>query len=206
MVDRILNFPDYCNFHKNLLVEELYFLKSPLHLHYGKCAVIGKLFEEDHKYYLQNICLRALDKQYQIKTGTLKILLLEANKTHQFVNGVCAEVFGETVFCSKATKYEEFVNELPKTSKDLLISLRMMHGSFKEGEDVASGTQTAPISDTDLNKDAIERDLRKFTENYQVAIRVNEMNVVNQAEELLALNLGMRKVFQNPNRIQNNYK
>lgn len=41
------SFPEYTNFHKFLLIEELALAESPIKLHYGRCNVIGYLSASD---------------------------------------------------------------------------------------------------------------------------------------------------------------
>lgn len=40
--------PDYCEFYKNLLVEEIVLCDNPAVLHYGKCSVIGYAMRKDN--------------------------------------------------------------------------------------------------------------------------------------------------------------
>lgn len=55
----------YCNFYKNLLVEELAYI-IPSRLHYGKCSVIGRIVQCGHDFYLESLTLTSVDRLVQI--------------------------------------------------------------------------------------------------------------------------------------------
>lgn len=43
--------PEYCEFYKTLLVEDLSFIHHPSLLHYGKCSIIGYIYQDEFSYY-----------------------------------------------------------------------------------------------------------------------------------------------------------
>lgn len=52
---------DYCDFYKNLLVEELAYI-IPSRLHYGKCSVIGRILRSGEQCYLESVTLDSVDR------------------------------------------------------------------------------------------------------------------------------------------------
>lgn len=52
---------EYCNFYKNLLVEELVYI-LPSRLHYGKCSVIGRIARCGQQFYLKSLTLTSVDR------------------------------------------------------------------------------------------------------------------------------------------------
>jgi len=52
--------PEYCHFFKTLLVEELELETDFERLHYGQCAIIGRLVLESKFYRLENVRVKSL--------------------------------------------------------------------------------------------------------------------------------------------------
>lgn len=51
---------DYCTFFKHLLVEEVALKKDYSSVHYGKCAVIGRLSTNSNQLRLENVRVKYL--------------------------------------------------------------------------------------------------------------------------------------------------
>lgn len=200
MLGGLLDFPKYCDYPKNLLVEELVFTSSPVRLHYGKCAVIGQLYREDNKYYLQNIRLSYLDEQHQMETGAIKILLLDmGNGSFQkFVDNKFAEVFGEAVFWPITESVDNQNTTAPTTTKDLVQQLRLLNIDSSQIENM--DPDESQITST-FDEEAVEQAIEKFNSNYVPAIRISVMNLIDQAEKMIAYNLELRKVFEEQRKV-----
>lgn len=198
MASKILHLPEYCNLFKQLLVEEIVFYESPFDYHYGKCSVIGKLCIKDQMYYLQNISLGCLDKEYCLKTGSAEILLLptayRSNSTDisslcNLINGSFYEVHGETVFSVRNHP------EAPvKTTEEMIISLRINNLSSTENTEDTSNLELKDISMSlsQLSETKIEADLQTFMKNHVPALQVHTINEIDQAEEVIHCNLQLR--------------
>lgn len=194
--------PEYCDFYKNILVEELVYIINPVKLHYGKCAVIGKLLCEERKYYLQNIRLKCLNETYQLPTGSVRTLLLPSTDQNSFPTNTFAEVFGEAVLWD-TTNIDQIAvqvdRNLPAKSKDLMQFMcdKQLQLEREKGDD--QQRKPTGMCDKSMNSTvrmALRRELDELKRRYIPAIRVHKVNVIDQAEELIECHLEMRLVQQ----------
>ncbi|KAH8255009.1 hypothetical protein KR032_002222 [Drosophila birchii] len=95
--------PEYCDYFKTLLVEELVLESDYQNLHYGKCAIIGRLLVADH-FRLENVRVRNLPEDFSLPEGALSLLLLGLTydkATEQRVSNGCYCILrGEVVLCN----------------------------------------------------------------------------------------------------------
>ncbi|XP_022215859.2 uncharacterized protein LOC111069930 [Drosophila obscura] len=95
--------PQYTNFFESLLVEELVLEPNYLKLHYGKCAVIGRLTVLAERYRLENVRVKSLPRECSLPGGILSVLLLGLDITKvsklNLISGCHCIVRGEVVLC-----------------------------------------------------------------------------------------------------------
>lgn len=197
--------PNYCENYKCLLVEELMCTVHPVRLHYGKCMVIGKLVVDNFRYYLQNIQLKCLGDDYQLPTGSVRILLLTSTADRSFhrIVGHFAEIFGEAVLwdTTQSTNNRIAIQQdyvAPKTSCELIQVLcnRQME---LERERELTPRQPTGMSDRSMNstvKSRLRQQLEDMRTQYEPAIRCHRVNAIDQAEELIGCHLELRLVNQ----------
>lgn len=200
----LLNFqiPTYCEYYKNLLVEEIHFLPNPIKLHYGKCAVIGRLILDQRKYYIENVKLNFLDDKCRLQTGDIRVLLLPSTETEAMPIGCLVEIHGETVAWLAD---EEFARNkvqddipVPTTSKDLILHIRDMQHQLEQAKSLPLRQPTG-MNDKSMNssvKMALRKELSEMEKNYVPAIRVVTCKCIDQAEELIHCNLELRLIRQ----------
>lgn len=60
----LLKIPEYCEYYKNLLVEDVVFQSNPMEMHYGLCSVIGRIWQCNNTgtFYLENIKIPSINK------------------------------------------------------------------------------------------------------------------------------------------------
>ncbi|XP_017013439.2 protein modigliani [Drosophila takahashii] len=135
--------PEYCHFFKTLLVEELELETDLQKLHYGQCAVIGRLVLESKFYRLENVRVKSLPENLSLPEGTISLLLLGLTRekaVEQSVSiGSYCIVRGEVVLCNvvhansrtlTARGVHEKVSSLshdPAAQKEFLSWLRLTH-------------------------------------------------------------------------------
>lgn len=195
---KLLKLPKFCDIYRFLIVEELIFVETPLHFHHGKCAVIGRIAIDDGDYYLENIRLNALNKEYQVPTGSLRILLL-LNKglSDRSVNSF-VEVNGETVFWRKTEGTTHHSKIIHKSTIDLARAIRskLVHLKDEADESHEFYDKQISIEECTFDEDKIREYLKSFSEKYVHAIKVHNMNIIDSAEEVMCCNLQIRKILQ----------
>ncbi|XP_017040170.1 uncharacterized protein LOC108087341 [Drosophila ficusphila] len=96
--------PEYCHFFKTLLVEELQLETDYQKLHYGQCAVIGRLALKTDHFRLENVRVKSLPKNYQLPEGAISLLLLgltiDKACDQRVAAGCYCIVRGEVVLCN----------------------------------------------------------------------------------------------------------
>lgn len=204
MASKILHLPDYCNVFKEFLVEELVFYESPLDLHHGKCSVIGRLHERNNLWYLQNITLNCVDKEYQLPSGAVEILLVPTNyhadgaSTFQnMVSGWFYEVHGETGFYSQSDGHQK-----PFTVAEMIIKLRIAHMTFNESM-TDYELPDIPRNACTFDEAIVQRDIENIGKTFVPCIQVHTSNPIEHPVELLQTNLELRLLRQR--RRQENY-
>lgn len=195
MASKILKIPDYCDIFEFKLVEELS-LSDPLDLHYGKCTAIGKLACDETSYYLENIKLQFMKEEYQLPTGSVRIILLPVSKPTEIKIGACVEVHGEAAFWQTDLSWDERGNNLPKTTRDLIVYLRRKYIKFNDLDSQAILDEKEIPDDHSLKDDDIKETMTQFTCSWKPAIHVYTMNIVDEAEELIHCNLKMRLLWK----------
>ncbi|XP_017141946.1 uncharacterized protein LOC108155564 [Drosophila miranda] len=117
--------PPYIDFFETLLVEELALEPNYLKLHYGKCAVIGRLTVVSEKYRLENVRVKSLPEECSLPEGILSVLLLGldiAKASEQNLSSGCyCIVRGEVVLCCV-----QFPNSPTLTTGGVLSLLQAM--------------------------------------------------------------------------------
>lgn len=190
MASKILRLPDYSRSFKFFIVEELVFFESPFDFHYGKCSVIGKLFSRNDLWYLQNIALMCLGKEYCLKTGSIEILLLstayrkkagDQTSLQNLINGSFYEVHGETVFWNT-------IDSSSLTISEFITQLRIQHLAVDEDFYL----KEIPESSFQLDENDIKQYTEQFLETNIPAIQVRTINEIDKAEELIQSNLKLR--------------
>ncbi|XP_016991294.2 uncharacterized protein LOC108053207 [Drosophila rhopaloa] len=98
------NTPEYCHSFKTLLVEELELQTSYLRLHYGQCAIIGRLALKSAHFWLENVRVRSLPENYSLPEGAVSVLLLGLTREkaieQRVSTGCYCIVRGEVVLCN----------------------------------------------------------------------------------------------------------
>lgn len=196
--------PKYCENYKCLLVEEFVFAVHPARLHYGKCMVIGKLVLENARYYLQNVQLKCLGDEYQLPTGSVRILLLTSTAdSAPLPIGHFAEVFGDAVLWdTRETTSDRIVMQAdyiaPKTSCELMQMLGDSQMQLERERGVAPRPPTG-MSDKSMNsavKSMLHKQMEAMRTEYEPAIKCYRVNAIDQAEEMIACHLELRLVDQ----------
>ncbi|XP_062122790.1 uncharacterized protein LOC133836358 [Drosophila sulfurigaster albostrigata] len=104
IVDLAEKLPKYCNYYKHLLVEELVLEADFRQLHYGKCAVIGRLCAIPDHFKLENVTVPHLPSDCKLPTGAVSVLLLNFNYDAPgdttLAHGNYCVVRGEVVLCN----------------------------------------------------------------------------------------------------------
>lgn len=197
---KLLSLPKYCDTYRFFLVEELLFVRSPLDYHHGKCSVIGAVVFKDGNYYLENICLRAIGKEYQIPSGSLRILLLLDKVLEDKCINSFAEVNGEAVFWRSADDTNTHLAAMPKTTVDLIKMTRSMHfRPAKENNEVQFDADHINKEECVYDEDKIKQYLGDFDREYVHAVKVHTLNIIDIADELMYGNLKLRRLTENLN-------
>lgn len=195
---KLLKLPEFTGIYRFFIVEELIFVETPLHFHHGRCAVIGRIAFDDGDYYLENIRLNALNKKYRIPTGTLRILLLlEGGFRERDINSF-VEVNGETVFWRKNEDTTNPSRIIQKSTIDLARAIRSDLVHLKDETDESDEFYDKQISmeECTFDEDEIKEYLKNFSEKYVHAIKVDSINTIESAEEVVYCNLQIRKLLQ----------
>ncbi|XP_017105049.1 protein modigliani isoform X2 [Drosophila bipectinata] len=123
------NILEFCTFFKHLLVEELALKKDYSTVHYGKCAVIGRLSRNTNQLRLENVRVKDLQEEYRLPEGRVSLPLLgltrdKANEQHVSVGCYCI-IRGEVVLVNLLNEKER-----PLTSRGVkeYISIRTLDG------------------------------------------------------------------------------
>lgn len=190
MATKLLKIPDYCEIFEFKLVEELY-LSDPLDIHFGKCTVIGRLARDETFYYLENIQLKFMNKEYQLSTGFVRLILLPVIKPNNFSVGAFAEVHGEAVFWRSDLGWNELGPNLPKSTRDLIVDQRRHHIKLND-LDSQMILDAKEIPASCLNDHDTKFAMEQFKLTWKPAIHVFTINIVDEAEELIHCNLKMR--------------
>ncbi|XP_017067273.2 uncharacterized protein LOC108105292 [Drosophila eugracilis] len=138
-----LNIPEYCNFFKTLLVEELQLAKDYRKLHYGKCAIIGRLAVKEKLFYLENVRVKGLPATHCLPGGTISLLILgfsfDKVAGQRVTTGCYCIVRGEAALCNvlrpnspllSSRGVNEQLSNLshdPAAQKQLLTQLSLSH-------------------------------------------------------------------------------
>lgn len=183
--------PVYCDVYKHLLVEELYYISSPLKLHYGKCAVIGKLTFVNHRYLLENIQLPCFDKAHSLRTGAISVLIIPRHDMPLPLANQYVEVFGEAVL---ANRDAESVAGTPTTSAFLIQNLISMR-TRQEDEHARRHPNNADDSTLKATIQlAVEQEVDAIRAKYQPAIYLRSFKLINEADEVILCNLELREM------------
>lgn len=182
----------YCDVYKQLLVEEVYYISTPLHLHNGMCSVIGKITFENHRYLLQNIQLSCFDKAHQLRTGAISVLIIprhhmDAPPINQYV-----EVFGEAVLWEQTVEVGD--TKLPLTSAYLIEKLGelQVHLEREQGMPERQPTGMHEESMSASIRGALNAEIDAMKDKYVPAIYLDSYKVINEADEVILCNLELR--------------
>lgn len=194
---KLLELPKYCDLYRFFIVEELIFVQTPLHYHHGKCAVIGRIAFDNGDYYLENIILRTLNSEYQVPSGSLRILLLLDKGLSGEVNSN-AEVNGETVFWRKTDDTNNHSKMMLKSTCDLVRTIRSKFIHFNDEHSAEIQHIDEPINREacTFDTDNISKYLEHFSKEFVHAIKVHNLNPIDIADEVISCNLMQRKLIQ----------
>ncbi|EDW68415.1 protein modigliani [Drosophila virilis] len=161
--------PKYCDFFKHLLVEELVLEPDYRQIHYGKCAVIGRLCAIPDYFKLENVTVPHLPSDYRLPTGAVSLLLLNFTYDSPSVEslahaGYCI-VRGEVVLCN-----------VQKPNSPTLTT-RGLH------------EQLLQLGNNEQLRSAL---LEKVQQTHRPALSVWHTNRIDQAEELIQRRLEIR--------------
>ncbi|XP_017870727.1 PREDICTED: uncharacterized protein LOC108618958 [Drosophila arizonae] len=163
------NLPKYCDFFKYLLVEELVLEPDYRQIHYGKCAVIGRLCAIPDNFKLENVSIPHLPSVYKLPTGAVSLLLLnfsyENSCTGSLANGAYCIMRGEIVLCNVQKP-----NSPTLTTRGLHEQLLRLDDSGKERSTLLENVQ----------------------KTHKPALYVWHSSRINQAEELIQRRLEIR--------------
>ncbi|XP_016950873.1 uncharacterized protein LOC108025115 [Drosophila biarmipes] len=135
--------PEYCHFFKTLLVEELELETDFQRLHYGQCAIVGRLVLESKFYRLENVRVKSLPNNLSLPEGTISLLLLgltfDKAAEQSVASGSYCIVRGEVVLCNVVQPnsrmltsrgvHDKFtsLSHNPAAQKEYLSRLRLTH-------------------------------------------------------------------------------
>lgn len=195
------NIPVYCDYYKQLLVEELVYSENPAYLHYGKCSVIGKIAFEDGRYLLQNIKLSSLDEVYRLPTGAINILVVPPKRGDDFIPvGQFVEVIGEIILWDHRISYDlpkwHENNSLPETPCSLIMQIRAKQIQLEKEKGLPARNPSG-MNDRSMHsavRMALKKELHDVKERYEPAIQLHSFKVIDQADELITCNLELRAV------------
>ncbi|EDV92925.1 uncharacterized protein LOC6563407 [Drosophila grimshawi] len=161
--------PKYCDFFKYLLVEELVLEPDYRQIHYGKCAIIGRLCAIPDYFKLENVTVPHLPSAYKLPTGSVSLLLLnftyDNTGVEKLTHGSYCIVRGEILLCNV------------KQPNSPTLTTRGLHEQLLKLED---------------NEEARLTFLEQVRKTYSPALSVWHTNRIDQAEELLQRRLEMR--------------
>lgn len=195
--------PVYCDNYKNVLVEELVYIENPVLLHYGKCAVIGKLLLEQSKYCLSNLELKCLGNKFQNRTGSARLTLIPSSGLMvPLPIGANVEVFGETCLWrveNEANLQLPSVGEsapAPVSPHHLMSWLRNMQLLLEEELELPrrepSGTTDESMHST--VRSALGKQLIKMKRSFAPALQIHSVRAIDQGPELIEANLKLRLI------------
>lgn len=192
---KLLNLPKHCDIYRFFLVEELLFVRTPLDYHHGKCSVIGTVVSKDGNYYLENVRLRAIKEEYQVASGSLRILLLLDKILEDKCLNSFVEVNGETIFWRKTDDIDSHLTAMPKTTVELIKTTRSMHiRPAKDNNEIQFDADQINKDDCVYDEDKIKQYLDDFDKEYVHAVKVHTMNIIDIADEVIFCNLKLRKL------------
>lgn len=177
----------YCDFYKHLLVEELYYIQSPLKLHYGLCSVIGRITFQNYRYLLQNICSSFLGGT--LPTGAVSVQILPRHHTEMPLENQYVELFGEAVLLDKNYTNTGDYTEPPLTSGFLVKKL----ARTKEQLEIDQEMQRLS-TDNDAVDVLLQREIDAIREQYEPAIYLDSFTVIDSAAEVIQCNLHLRAI------------
>lgn len=189
--------PKYCDYYKHLLVEEIYYLKRPIDLHYGMCSIIGKIVYQNCRFELENVSLSCFDKSHKLSTGAITIPL----KQTQLLDPPLpfdeyVEIFGETIFMRRqengVSNTQDIFNEASPTPKYLLEKLFQIKVELEDESKAKSGT-----IDVDAINAELDMQLDVWNQTLEPAIQVDSFKTINDAETIILCNLQQRAILMN---------
>lgn len=182
--------PKYCDFYKHLLVEELVLESDYRKIHYGKCAVIGRLCAIPDYFRLENVTIPHLPRwvqqleyavltrwpkvtwfysDYKLPTGAVSLLLLNFTYDKACVHDLAHRSFcivrGEVVLCNV------------QKPNSLVLSIRGLH------------EQLLLLGD---NEEARSQYLQQVHQTHKPVLNVWQANRISHAEELIQRRLEIR--------------
>lgn len=192
---KLLSLPKYCDVYRFFLVEELYFVRTPLDYHHGKCSVIGTVVFKEGNYYLENIRLRATRKEYQVPSGAFEILLLLDKVLQEKCINSFVEVNGEAVFWRSADDVNKHPVTMPKTTVDLIKMTRSVHfRPANENNEIRFDADHINKDECIYDEDKMKQYLDDFDKEYVHAVKVHTLNIIDIADEVIFCNLKLRKL------------
>ncbi|XP_073823578.1 modigliani [Musca autumnalis] len=164
------NLPQYCSYHRFLLIEELVLINDYSLLHYGKCRLIGKVLSSGTSdIFLESVKIPNIPEEYALPEGTIKIQLIPAATSPYasttLEDGKYYEVLGEVILLSNSKSPE----------RELLTSRGLVE------------RMQSPLKPEDQ-----EQLLQYFKNNYKPAVSVWFAFQINDAGELISRNLEVR--------------
>lgn len=195
------NAPDYCEYFRFFLVEELALWKNPITLHYGKCSVIGRLVRDDNgSLFVESCKVLSLSKEYQLDDGMVRLPISVNPAIYSKVSipkNVYAELYGEAILLNKNNKCDE-QELLPKNSSILMHEVRelqiQMEAKFGLPPRAPSGFGDSGMNST--VRMTLKGLVNKFTNQYEPALQLYSFQVIDQPHELITCNLDIRSFRQ----------
>ncbi|KAL7744304.1 hypothetical protein ACLKA6_001697 [Drosophila palustris] len=161
--------PKYCDFFKFLLVEELSLEPDYRQLHYGKCAVVGRLSAIPDYFSLENVTVPHLPSDYKLPTGAVSLLLLnftyDKANDQSLAHGSYCIVRGEIVLCN-----------VQKANSDVLTTRGLHEHLLLLGDNEVAHSQF----------------LEQIHTTHKPALNVWHTRRIDQAEELIQRQLEIR--------------
>ncbi|KRK02779.1 uncharacterized protein LOC6535535 [Drosophila yakuba] len=165
--------PKYCYFFKTLLVEELELETSYHNLHYGQCALIGRLAFKSNQYRLENVRVKCLPKKYSLDEGTLSVLIL--GLTH-----------------------DKIVKQRVSAGRYCIVrgEVVLHNVQHPKGPKLTAGGVYDKINSLSNNPLAQTQYLTALRATYRPAIDFWYIQVIDRAEDLLTRRLEMRSLIE----------
>ncbi|XP_061394086.1 uncharacterized protein LOC133329626 [Musca vetustissima] len=168
-IEAIENLPQYCNYHRFLLVEELLLVDDYSSLHYGKCRLIGRVFAAPNEIYLENIEIPNIPEECALTEGTLQIRL--------HATAASASIFPTL----EHGKYFEILGEV------ILLS----NSNNPDRENLTSRGVVERMQ-SPLKPENKQNLMQYFKKHYKPAVNVWFVSQINEAPELISRNLEVR--------------